>query len=62
MTAGELNFQITNLVLDYLATKGTSYGTFCEIEGVLSHVSKEVYRRRVVDYEDEKIKENGDVF
>jgi len=28
----------------------------------LSHVSKEVYRRRVVDYEDEKIKENGDVF
>lgn len=62
LTAGELNYLLTMYILDYLSDKGESYQTYCEIEGVLSHVSKELYRRRVSDYEDEKIKENGDVY
>lgn len=59
--AGELNYVLTTIVLDYLKFRGESYQTYCDIEGVLSHMSKEIYRRRVAPYEDEKIKENGDL-
>ena len=59
--AGALNYVLTRHVLDYIQTKGESYQTYCEIEGVLGHMSKELYRRRVGEYEDEKRKANGDV-
>ena len=58
---GELNYLLTQQVLDYLRIRGESYQTYCEIEGVLGHIGKELYRRRVAPYEEEKIKENGDV-
>lgn len=61
-TAGQLNYQITCKLLDYLATKGERYQTYCDIEGVLSHASKEMYRRKTAAYEDKKILENGDIF
>lgn len=61
-TAGQLNYQITCKLLDYLATKGERYQTYVEIEGVLSHASKEMYRRKTAAYEDKKIQENGDVY
>ena len=61
-TAGELNFLITMYILDYILLQGESYETYCAIEGVLSHISKELYRRRVEPYEDKKIKQNGDVY
>ena len=61
-TAGELNFLITMYLLDYIACKGESYQIYCEIEGVLNHISKELYRRLVEPYEDKKIKQNGDVY
>lgn len=60
--AGELNFQVTSLCLQYLERMGRSYQTYAEIEGVLSHVAKELYRRSAAPYEDKKIAENGDVF
>ncbi len=59
--AGQLNYQITNCVLGYLELKGLKYQTLAEIEGVLGHVAKELYRRTAVPYEDKKIAENGDV-
>lgn len=59
---GELNYIITELIQDYIENKGLSYSTLCEVEGVLSHVSKESYRRITAIYEDTKIAENGDVF
>ena len=58
---GELNYILTEIILEYLG-KDARYQQYCEVEGVLGHIAKEVYRRRVADYEDEKIKENGDVF
>jgi hypothetical protein len=61
-TAGELNYAITQLVLDYLSRNGERYQTFCEIEGVLGHVAKELYRRRVEPYEQLKLEVNGDVY
>jgi hypothetical protein len=59
--AGDLNFVLTTHMLEYLKTKGESYQTYCELEGVLGHMSKELYRRRVASYEDDKIGQNGDV-
>jgi hypothetical protein len=58
---GELNYQITRMLLDYLKNKGESYGVFNEIMGVLTCASEEFYRRWVIPYEEKKIRENGDV-
>ncbi len=59
--AGELYYKLTREVLDYLGRKGRSYGNFNEVMGVLGCVTQEIYRRFVTPYEEEKIKENGDV-
>ena len=59
--AGELNYTLTTLLLDYLGRKGRSYAHFNEIMGVLSCVTEEFYRRWAVPYEDKKILENGDL-
>lgn len=58
---GELNYILYRIVLLYLEHRGESYQTYCDIEGVLGHIAKEVYRRRTASYEDKKIAENGDV-
>lgn len=60
--AGQLNYKITAIILQYLVRKGTSYQTFNEIIGVLESAKMEFYRRSVSVYEDEKIKKNGDVY
>lgn len=62
LTAGELNYQITKLCLHFMGLHGRTYATYAAVEGVLGHVSKEVYRRSAAPYEDRKIGENGDVF
>lgn len=59
--AGELNYTITKLLLEYLHRKGTRYAHFNEIMGVLNCVSHEFYRRWAAPYEDKKIQENGDI-
>ena len=58
-TPGELNYLITTMLL---AQKPASYGAYNELIGVLECVKLEFYRRAVAAYEDEKIKENGDVY
>ena len=58
---GELNYAITKLLLSYLGTKGKSYAVLNEIMGALNCATHEFYRRWAAPYEDEKIKENGDV-
>lgn len=60
--AGELNYQITRQVLNYLDYSGKSYRTINEVMGVLECVKQELYRRMVGPYEDQKIAENGDVY
>ena len=62
-TSGELNFWITTNCLDYLDQGGSvTYGAINEVIGVLECVKLEMYRRLAAPYEDEKIKENGDVY
>jgi hypothetical protein len=61
-TPGELNFQVTDLVTEYLGHKGLSYQTINDIVGALEGAKLEFYRRVAAPYEDIKIKENGDVY
>ena len=59
---GELNYQITMLIVKYVQTQGASYGTYNEAIGVLECAKLELYRRQVGPYEDEKLDETGDVY
>jgi hypothetical protein len=59
---GALNFFITVLLLAYVKKTGKKYLTLCVVMGTLICVAFEFYRRFVSPYEDEKIKENGDVY
>ena len=69
---GQLNFAITKMAEDYLATTGwvdpqsgkfdPRYTDLNEVIGVLECVKQEFYRRVVVPYEDRKMAENGDVY
>ena len=59
---GELNFLLTREIKTYLARKGLSYGTINDVLGALAGAGQEFYRRVAVPYEDQKIRENGDVY
>jgi hypothetical protein len=61
-TAGELNYAFTYLINYYRGLKGASYQTFNDIIGALEGAKIEFYRRIVIPYEDEKRRENGDVY
>ena len=60
--AGELNFAISVLVDNYLKDKGIKYAHLNEVIGALDCAKLELYRRVAAPYEDEKIKQNGDVY
>jgi hypothetical protein len=55
---GTLNYSITKIIKGLYPKK---YVHLNRALGVLSAVTQELYRRVVGPYEDEKIKENGDV-
>ena len=61
VTAGELNYKITEILHYYLLTKGESYSTYNDIMGALEGAKLEIYRRRVAPYEDKAIAKNGDL-
>ena len=60
--AGDLNYYITQIVDEYLCTKGLRYVNLNEVVGVLECVKAELYRRIAAPYEDQKQGENGDVY
>ena len=64
--AGELNFKITSIILEYLydinPSEPSGYSDYNEVLGVLTCVIQEFYRRRVIPYEKIKQAENGDVY
>jgi hypothetical protein len=60
--SGELNFQITCLLLDYIKFNGKSYKQVNDVLGALEGAKLEFYRRFAAPYEDKKINENGDVY
>jgi len=59
---GELNYEITMLIKDYLDRQGHGYRNYAGVIGMLETIILEYYRRVVVPYEQEKIRENGDIF
>ena len=62
-TSGELNYKITETIIDYLEERGgLVYSNLNEVVGALECAKLELYRRVILPYEDTKIKENGDVY
>jgi hypothetical protein len=62
-TPGELNYLITTVIQGYLLGKPkVGYAQYNEVVGVLECLKLELYRRVIAEYENKKIKENGDVY
>lgn len=61
-TAGELNYELTTTIRAYVSRKGLSYQAINDVVGALEGCKMEFYRRIATPYEDNKIKENGDVY
>ena len=59
---GELNYQLTKLVLDYLHRRPRKYEQLNGAIGALESCKQELYRRVVAPYEDEKKIFAGDVY
>lgn len=60
---GELNYAITKLVDNYLRRQDrVRYAHLNEVIGALECVKQELYRRVAAPYEDQKIRETGDVY
>lgn len=59
---GELNYEITQLIVQYVKDKGLSYNTINDVVGALTAAKDEFNRRAVGPYEDQKIAINGDVY
>ena len=59
---GELNYQLTKTVLDYLHRRPRKYEAFNGVIGALEACKQELYRRAVAPYEDEKKIFAGDVY
>ena len=58
---GIINY-ITCMLIKKVYGKNLNYKDYNAIIGVLECIKQEIYRRLVAPYEDEKIKENTDVF
>jgi hypothetical protein len=61
ITPGELNYILTSEIQRYIYCRGENYQSYNDIIGALESCKLELYRRKIAPYEDEKIKENGDV-
>jgi hypothetical protein len=59
--AGGINYCITRMIFKIYGSK-MRYHEHNEVMGVLECAKQEWYRRQSAEYEDVKIKENGDVF
>ena len=60
-TAGELNYLLTTLIRDYFE-RHLNYQGINDVVGALEGAKLEFYRRIASPYEDDKIKQNGDVY
>lgn len=59
---GELNYQISKLLNDFMAMKGMSYATVNEAIGAVECAKLEFYARVARPYEELKAKQNGEVY
>lgn len=60
--AGELDFLITRLALDYIVGKEQTFELLNSVVGVLDNAKFEFQRRLLAPHADRKIEENGDVY
>lgn len=61
--AGQLNYAITLLIKHYVSSNGiVNYQKINDVLGALAGAKLEFYRRLASNYEDQKRKENGDVY
>lgn len=61
LNEGEINYVITKICREYIIEHGESYVNYNALVGILECAKLELYRRKVSNYEDLKIIENGDV-
>jgi hypothetical protein len=63
-TPGQLNYELTMVVLRYMRSKGPAlrYATINDVLGALEGAKLEFYRRVASPYESIKAAENGDVY
>ena len=61
MGIGDLNYIVTRLCHQYLNRGEKNYAAFNEMIGMLECAKLELYRRKVVPYEEKKIEESGDL-
>lgn len=59
---GQLNYVLTQVVLEYFHGNGGRYQQINDILGALEGAKLEFYRRVVAPYEDVKKVDNGDVY
>ncbi len=60
ISEGELNYLITRIITIWI--NPINYARYNSAVGILECVKLELYRRRIADYEDEKMAMNGDVY
>lgn len=60
--AGELNFVLTSVLLEYVEQFGLNYKAVNDCVGAVECAKLELYRRTAAPYEDRKIEDNGDVY
>ena len=60
--AGDLNYVITAIIVEFFRRVKVRYSLINMFTGALECCKLELYRRLAAPYEDEKIKENGDVY
>jgi hypothetical protein len=60
-TAGDLNYAITRLALQFLTMRGVNYSDIAEVVGTFHLAAGEMERRLVSIYEDFKLEQHGDV-
>jgi hypothetical protein len=59
---GELNYSITELIKRYWVNSPRNYASLNDVMGALESAKAEFYRRVAVPFEENKIRENGDVW
>lgn len=62
LKGGDLNYQFSKLVNDFIAMRGLSYSVINEAVGALECAKLELYRRIAAPYEDKKAIANGEVY
>lgn len=60
--AGELNYLVTRLCDAFLIKTGLSYKNINQAIGALECAKLELYRRIAAPYEDQKCRDNGEVY